>query len=112
MAYTFTINVITIQSNPDERVEYAFENGGWSHSITTTEDVDGCREVSTSTSACSAEDVITALLLSMSQKGVEVFVKKRRGTAVSVQGWRQGFSRQIGDTPHTWFGEGSDLKIE
>ena len=111
MAYTYTINMIVIQSNPDERVEYAFEKGSWSRSTMVTEVVDGTREVTTYTSACAAEDVIRALLLSMSQQGVEVFVKKRGGTAVSVQGWRD-ITRQLKDTPHSWFGEGTDLKIE
>ena len=77
----------------------------------TIEDVDGYQEVTTSTGACSAEDVITALLLNMSQKGVEIFVKMRGGTAVSTQGWRD-FSRQIMDMPYSWFGEDTDIKIE
>ena len=111
MARTFTINVVRIQADPNEYVEYAFENDRWNRSLTVAETIDGTREVTTSTTACSAEDVIAALLLSMSQKGVEVLVNKKGGTAVSVQSWLD-FSGLMSDTPRSWFMKGYDLKIE
>ncbi|MCR5700484.1 MAG: hypothetical protein K6G49_03640 [Candidatus Saccharibacteria bacterium] len=111
MARTSTINVIKVQADPDEYVEYMFEDGHWSRSLTIAEMIDGTREVTISTIICPAEDVITTLLLSMGQEGVEVSVRKRGGTAVPVQGWRD-FSGLMSAAPRSWFMEGHNLKIE
>ena len=83
-----TINSIMIKISNSETVQFEYSNGKWSRSITTTEISDGTKEVSTSSAACSAEDVIVALLLNMGQEGVLISAGKNPyGTPILAQSW-------------------------
>lgn len=105
-----TINIISIRRSVDERTYFAYENGAWTRNEETrTLDDDGTKDVTTSTQACTAEDVIVALLQNMCKEDVNIDVAKRRGTAIPVQYWRAWGSDL--DKPYNGTG-GFDLCIE
>ena len=60
----FEIDQIHIESF-DKTIDFSHKEGKWSCCVTTRETVGGAKEESSSISACSAEDVIVALLLNL-----------------------------------------------
>ena len=114
MAYE--IDQIHIYSR-DEAIEFSYKEGKWSRCVTTWETVDGVREESSSISACTAEDVIVALLLNMSYYGKDIAVSKGPiGTWVPTQGkiyeGDYGRSPYRPDNPLYWLVGNDELKLK
>ena len=82
-----TINIIDIRhaDTDSTRNFYVFEGGKWSCNTETTTLDTGILETSTSSRACSAEDVILELLMSIGQRDTTISVCRRFGTPIPVQ---------------------------
>ena len=70
----------------NETIKFLYKDGEWSCRVTTWETVDGIKEENSFINACTAEDVIIALLLDMSHIDKDISVSKGPlGTQVPTQ---------------------------
>ena len=118
----FEIDRIRIwNTEHSEEVEFLYKDGEWSQRVTTREETDGVEETTTSSGgACTAEDVIVALLVSMCRydktvaiaKGAQGTPMATSGKVYSVDAYGNRRSTRLENWLHELYGDSATLKLK